>query len=121
MEFFKNSRIDVYSKVWEFMQSRPYVMVNTTQEGVEFVQGAEGRYAFLLEAGLNDYYRYSSFLAAVIGRTSPGIAFVLFLSFQRHICLLLFMNIPLGSLGVLKISEFLRISLVGSFWISWSF
>ena len=57
MEFFKNSRIDVYSKVWEFMQSRPYVMVNTTQEGVEFVQGAEGRYAFLLEAGLNDYYR----------------------------------------------------------------
>ena len=56
MEFFKNSRIDVYSKVWEFMQSRPYVMVNSTREGVEFVQEAEGRYAFLLEAGLNDYY-----------------------------------------------------------------
>ena len=57
MEFFKNSRIDVYSKIWEFMQSRPYVMVNSTREGVEFVQEAEGRYAFLLEAGLNDYYR----------------------------------------------------------------
>lgn len=56
MEFFKNSRIDVYSKIWEFMQSRPYVMVNSTREGVEFVQEAEGRYAFLLEAGLNDYY-----------------------------------------------------------------
>ena len=56
MEFFKNSRIDVYSKVWEFMRSRPYVMVNSTREGVEFVQEAEGRYAFLLEAGLNDYH-----------------------------------------------------------------
>lgn len=56
MEFFKNSRIDVYKKVWEFMTSRPYVMVNSSREGVEFVRESEGRYAFLLEAALNDYY-----------------------------------------------------------------
>ena len=56
MEFFRSSRIDVYRKVWEFMDSRPYVMVNSTREGVEFVQESEGRYAFLLEAALNDYY-----------------------------------------------------------------
>lgn len=56
MEFFKNSRIDVYKKVWEFMTSRPYVMVNSSREGVDFVRESEGRYAFLLEAALNDYY-----------------------------------------------------------------
>jgi ionotropic glutamate receptor len=55
MDFFKNSRIDVYNKMWEFMNSRPYVMVNSTREGVEFVRESEGRYAFLLEAAMNDY------------------------------------------------------------------
>ena len=56
MEFFKNSRIDVYNKMWEFMNARPYVMVNNTREGVDFVRESEGRYAFLLEAALNDYH-----------------------------------------------------------------
>jgi len=56
MEFFKNSQIDVYRKIWEFMTSRPYVMVNSTQEGVEFVRESEGRYAFLLEGALNDFH-----------------------------------------------------------------
>ena len=56
MEFFKNSQIDVYRKIWEFMTSRPYVMVNSTREGVEYVRDSEGRYAFFLEAALNDYY-----------------------------------------------------------------
>ena len=56
MEFFKNSQIDVYRKIWEFMTSRPYVMVNSTLEGVEFVRESEGRYAFLLEGALSDYH-----------------------------------------------------------------
>ena len=56
MEFFKNSRIDVYAKMYEFMQNKPYVMVNSTREGVEYVRDSEGRYAFFLEAALNDYY-----------------------------------------------------------------
>ena len=56
MEFFKNSQIDVYRKIWEFMTSRPYVIVNSTLEGVEFVRESEGRYAFLLEGALSDYH-----------------------------------------------------------------
>ncbi len=56
MEFFKNSRIDVYQKTWEFMSSRPYVMVNSSREGVEYVRESEGRYAFLVEDAMNDYY-----------------------------------------------------------------
>ena len=56
MEFFKNSQIDTYRKIWEFMTSRPYVMVNSTQEGVAFVRESEGRYAFLLEGALNDFH-----------------------------------------------------------------
>ena len=56
MEFFKNSQIDVYRKIWEFMTSRPYVMVNSTLEGVEFVRESEGRYAFLLEGALSEYH-----------------------------------------------------------------
>ena len=56
LEFFKNSRIDVYAKMYEFMQNKPYVMVNSTREGVEYVRDSEGRYAFFLEAALNDYY-----------------------------------------------------------------
>lgn len=56
MEFFKNSRIDVYAKMWEFMTTKPYVMVNSTREGVEYVRDSEGRYAFFVEAALNDYY-----------------------------------------------------------------
>lgn len=42
--------------MWEFMRSRPYVMVNSTREGVEYVRESEGRFAFLLEASMNDYY-----------------------------------------------------------------
>ena len=42
--------------MYEFMQNKPYVMVNSTREGVEYVRDSEGRYAFFLEAALNDYY-----------------------------------------------------------------
>jgi hypothetical protein len=34
LEFFKNSKIPVYERMWEFMSSRPYdVLTNTTQVG----------------------------------------------------------------------------------------
>lgn len=52
----QNSKIQVYEKMWNFMHSHPSVFVNTTEEGVERVQRSKGRYAFLLESTMNDYY-----------------------------------------------------------------
>jgi hypothetical protein len=46
----------VYEKMWTFMNSEPSVFVKTTEEGVAKVRNAKGRYAFLLESTMNDYY-----------------------------------------------------------------
>ena len=43
--------------MWQFMRdSRPSVFVSTTEHGVERVRSSKGRYAFLLESTMNDYY-----------------------------------------------------------------
>ena len=43
--------------MWAFMRSAdPPVFVNTTAEGVERVRSSKGKYAFLLESTMNDYY-----------------------------------------------------------------
>ena len=43
--------------MWSFMESaEPSVFVKTTVEGVQRVRGSKGKYAFLLESTMNDYY-----------------------------------------------------------------
>ena len=42
MAFFENSKIAVYSRMWEFMAARSYLLTNTTQEGVMRVRESNG-------------------------------------------------------------------------------
>jgi len=41
--------------MWEFMNSRKDVFVQSYKEGVEKVRTSKGKYAFLLESPTNDY------------------------------------------------------------------
>ena len=51
------SKIKVYERMWAFMQSaEPKVFVNETEVGVKRVRDSKGKYAFLLESTMNDYY-----------------------------------------------------------------
>lgn len=53
----QTSRIAVYERMWAFMTSAdPPVFVKTTEEGVQRVRNSKGKYAFLLESTMNDYY-----------------------------------------------------------------
>ncbi|XP_066945637.1 glutamate receptor 1-like [Macrobrachium rosenbergii] len=54
-EFFQRSKVSVYSRMWEFMSSRPHVFTSTYEEGIERVRNSKGKYAFLLESVKNDY------------------------------------------------------------------
>ncbi|KAI1299268.1 Glutamate receptor 1 [Halotydeus destructor] len=54
-EFFKRSKINVYARMWEFMNSKPQVFVNTYKEGIQRVKNSRGKYAFLMESTQNDY------------------------------------------------------------------
>lgn len=51
----QESQISLYSKMWEFMNSRKDVFVQTYEEGIEKVRTSKGKYAFLLESPTNDY------------------------------------------------------------------
>lgn len=55
LSFFKNSKISVYARMWEFMSARPYVLTNTTQDGIQRVRESKGKYAFLIESTTNEY------------------------------------------------------------------
>ena len=55
VQFLKNSKISVYSRMWEFMSSRPGVLVSSTREGIERVRESKGKYAFLIESSTNEY------------------------------------------------------------------
>ncbi|KAI1282566.1 Glutamate receptor 4 [Halotydeus destructor] len=54
-EFFKRSKINVYARMWEFMNSKPQGFVNTYKEGIQRVKNSRGKYAFLMESTQNDY------------------------------------------------------------------
>jgi len=41
--------------MWEFMNSRRDVFVQSYEEGIEKVRTSKGKYAFLLESPMNDY------------------------------------------------------------------
>ena len=55
VQFLRNSKISVYSRMWEFMSSRPGVLVSSTREGIERVRESKGKYAFLIESSTNEY------------------------------------------------------------------
>ena len=50
------SKVSVYQRMWEYMDSNPSVNVKTTDEGVEKVRSSKGKYAFLLESTMNEYH-----------------------------------------------------------------
>ncbi|RWS01464.1 glutamate receptor-like protein [Dinothrombium tinctorium] len=54
-EFFRRSKISVYVHMWEFMNSRPHVFVDSYREGINRVRESKGKYAFLIESTQNDY------------------------------------------------------------------
>ena len=43
--------------MWDFMDTaKPSVFVSTSEEGVQRVRNSKGKYAFLMESTMNDYY-----------------------------------------------------------------
>uniref|UniRef100_A0AAN0LHA1 Glutamate receptor 1 n=1 Tax=Polyphagotarsonemus latus TaxID=1204166 RepID=A0AAN0LHA1_9ACAR len=54
-EFFRNSQVQVFRRMWEFMSARPHVFVDTYTEGIARVRESKGKYAFLMESTQNDY------------------------------------------------------------------
>ena len=42
--------------MWSFMNSESGVLTETVEMGVEQVRKSKGRYAFLLESTMNEYY-----------------------------------------------------------------
>ena len=52
---FQTSKVAVYEKMWNFMGSTD-VFVKTTEDGVQRVRDSKGKYAFILESTMNDYY-----------------------------------------------------------------
>ncbi|XP_028968488.1 glutamate receptor ionotropic, kainate 2 [Galendromus occidentalis] len=53
MTFFRDSKLELYRKMWRYMKNRPSVFVSTYEEGVERV--LQGNYAFLMESTMLDY------------------------------------------------------------------
>ena len=52
----QNSKISTYEAMWEFMSNNVDVFVKSTEDGVDRVRSSKGKYAFLLESTMNDYY-----------------------------------------------------------------
>uniref|UniRef100_A0A1I8IZ05 PBPe domain-containing protein n=1 Tax=Macrostomum lignano TaxID=282301 RepID=A0A1I8IZ05_9PLAT len=55
-EFFRNSSVQEFRRMWQFMEAKPNVFVNTVKEGVDRVLNSNNDYAFLLESTMNEYY-----------------------------------------------------------------
>ncbi|CAG7826150.1 unnamed protein product, partial [Allacma fusca] len=53
MDFFRNSSMETYQKMWRYMESRPNVFVPTYEQGIKRV--LQGNYAFLIESPMLDY------------------------------------------------------------------
>ncbi|KAG8038130.1 hypothetical protein G9C98_006455 [Cotesia typhae] len=54
-DFFRKSQISLYSKMWEYMNTRNHVFVKTYDEGIKKVRASKGKYALLIESPKNDY------------------------------------------------------------------
>jgi ionotropic glutamate receptor len=53
--FFKESIIQTYERMWNFMSSNPSVFVKSSKEGISRVKA--GGYAYLIESVTNEYMR----------------------------------------------------------------
>lgn len=51
----QKSKITLYSKMWEYMESKRNVFVNSYDEGIRRVRASKGKYALLIESPKNDY------------------------------------------------------------------
>ncbi|KAL5293227.1 GRIA2 family protein [Megaselia abdita] len=54
-DFFRRSQIGLHNKMWEYMNSRKHVFVNTYDEGIKRVRTSKGKYALLVESPKNEY------------------------------------------------------------------
>ena len=55
MEFFRESKIPIYERMWSIMQSSsPTVFVNSSREGIARVRA--GNYAYLMESTMLEYW-----------------------------------------------------------------
>lgn len=53
-EFFRQSKVQVYRNMYNFMVSRPHVFLNSYTEGINRVRNGNGKFAFLLESTKNE-------------------------------------------------------------------
>ncbi len=51
----KESKIQTYERMWNFMSGNPNVFVKSTEEGIARVRA--GGYAYLVESTTNEYVR----------------------------------------------------------------
>jgi len=56
LDMLQSSKVLVYKRMAEYMESNPSVMVETTELGVQKVRSSKGKYAFLLESTMNEYH-----------------------------------------------------------------
>ncbi|KAH3842121.1 hypothetical protein DPMN_115609, partial [Dreissena polymorpha] len=55
-DFFKNSNVPTYTRMWYYMESAtPSVFVQSMEEGIKRVRESKGKYAFLMESVYNEY------------------------------------------------------------------
>ena len=53
----QTSQVATYQTMWNYMSTAtPPVIVKTVEEGVERVRNSKGKYAFLIESNMNNYY-----------------------------------------------------------------
>ncbi|KAL8593377.1 hypothetical protein ACOMHN_065983 [Nucella lapillus] len=56
-KFFETSQVPTYQTMWNYMNAAtPSVIVNTVEEGVARVRHSKGKYAYLIESSMNNYY-----------------------------------------------------------------
>ncbi|XP_041357415.1 glutamate receptor 2-like [Gigantopelta aegis] len=55
-EFFKNSEVSVYAKMWNVMMDAvPSVFTRSVAEGIRRVQNSKGKYAYFIDSPMNEY------------------------------------------------------------------
>jgi len=53
--FFRDSKIDTYARMWTYMSQNPNVFTRSNKDGVERVLREDGGYAFMMESTAADY------------------------------------------------------------------
>ncbi|BHF77349.1 hypothetical protein SprV_0602045400 [Sparganum proliferum] len=55
-DFFFNTHLEPFRQMGEFMKRNPSALSDSVQQGVERVRKSKGKYAFVLESLMNEYY-----------------------------------------------------------------